>query len=153
MALQHAFGPPISRGQRRVHHSPYFRAQRLEISYKTFALWFAVHHETPVSRTSAIMRKAEKGKRFGTLSITLVPSHSRESAKLDPPRFRLVQHQAKYSKARCEFCSHQPRITSLLESYHEIVGVTHNNCAPRCRTTSPLVKPEIEHVMQEDVRK
>lgn len=80
-----------------------------------------------------------------------MPGEGREPAKLDQPRLAIMERQTKAGQPCPEGQQHLFCIRLLLEAHHEIVGVAHDYNATASMTTTPLVSPEIEDVVEEDV--
>jgi hypothetical protein len=63
----------------------------------------------------------------------------------------LVERQAERGQAFFEGHQHLPRIRCVPEAHHEVVGVAHDRDQTARVPPAPLMHPEIEHVVQEDV--
>ena len=97
------------------------------------------------------MGEAEKGEGFRTPLAALLTSQGRKSAELDQPRLVLMERQAKLGQPVLEVSQHPPRIRRFLKAHHEVVSIAHDRHPTGRMPPPPLVDPEIEHVVQEDV--
>ena len=62
-----------------------------------------------------------------------------------------MEQQAKPGQPFLEVDQHPPCIGHALEAHDEVVGVAHDRDPTACMPPSPLVDPEVEDVVQEDV--
>src|SRR5205814_4080480 len=93
----------------------------------------------------------EKSEGFQSPLAALLTSQGREPAELDQPRLVLVERQAKLGQSVLEINQHPPRIRRFLKAHHEVVSVAHDRDPTGRVPPPPLVNPEIENVVQEDV--
>jgi hypothetical protein len=84
------------------------------------------------------MRGVGKGKRAITASNQSQPMR----------RFRWLRRRRQSNQMVRQ---HSPGIRRALKAHHEVVGVTHDRHSAARMTSSPLMDPEINGVMQENV--
>ena len=104
-------------------------------------------------RLPANVREAKKVERLAASPSFPLASSRRYAAELDQAGLLGMKRQAKLLQPFLQcveacFCVH-----FRLESDHEIVRITHHDALPFTVTCSPLIDPQVEHVVQEDVRK
>ena len=151
MAAQDAGIPAVLLGQRGMHQPPRLPAQRRQLARQALALRLVLDDEPAVPGPPAIMGEAEEGEGFRTPLATLLSRHGRKPAERDQPRLVLVQRQAELGQPLLEVDHHPPRIDRALEAHHEVVGIAHDRDPTASMSAAPLMDPEVEHVMQEDV--
>src|SRR5512147_614398 len=120
MTTQHAGKPAMLFGQRRVHVSPRFLAQRPQLACQALALRLALHDEPAVPGPPAVVGEAEKGERAGSPLAALPSSQGRQPAELDQARLVLVERQTELGQPFLEVRQHPPGIRSALEAHHEV---------------------------------
>ena len=59
--------------------------------------------------------------------------------------------KAKFGQPLLEVGQHLPCVDRALETHHEVVGIAHDRDSTARVPTTPLMNPEVEDVMQEDV--
>ena len=100
----------------------------------------------------AVMREAKEGERFRPAESLLFSVGCREAAKLDQPGFLGMQFEAKLFQPCLEVSEESLSFTARLEPQHEIVCVADDDHIAACVTLSPLLNPQVENVVQVDVR-
>src|SRR6266849_3131637 len=148
---QHAGVPAMLRGHWGVHQPPGFLAQRLQLARQTLALSLVLYDEPAVPCPPAVVGEAEEGEAHRSPLAALPSSQSREPAELDQSRLVLVQRQAEMAQSLIEGAEHLPCIGLGLEAHHEVVGIAHDHNATASMSPTPLVDPEVEDVVQEDI--
>jgi hypothetical protein len=73
-------------------------------------------------------------------------------AKLDQSRFIRMQSQPELCQTLLQICQKRPRRCLLLEAHHTIIGVTKHDDLSSPWLFPPVLNPEIEGVVQIDVR-
>ena len=139
-------------GQRRMHATPLFRADGVQFAGQSLVVGPSLHHEAAVSAARTIVREAEEGKGLGAPVAAGLPSLGRESTEFQESRFIIVQRQAKRDEARPKGDQHLLRVRVVLKAHHKVVGVAHDDDATARVPSSPLVDPQVKHVVQEDIR-
>jgi hypothetical protein len=76
-----------------------------------------------------------------------------EPPELDQPRLLRMQFQAELRQALPEFLQKSLRFRSALETHHQIVGIPDDNDIAPGHFLAPGFDPQVEYVMQVDVRK
>lgn len=145
--------PLVLRGQWRVHEPPGVLAQRRQLARQAFPFRLVLHDEPAISGPPAVVGEAEEGEGLWSPLAAPLTRDGREPAKLDQPRLALMKHQAKAGQPHLEGQEHFLRICLALEAHDEVVRIAHGHDATAGMTTTPLVGPEIEDVVQEDVGK
>ena len=138
-------------GQRRMHQPPGFLAQRLQLARQAFALRLVLHNEPAVPRPPTIVSEAQEGEGLRPPLAAPLSSHAGKrpnsisrvfsSCSVRPNVASRSSRASNISSASCR----------VLEAHDEVVGVAHDHDATACVTPPPLVDPEIEDIMQEDV--
>ena len=78
---------------------------------------------------------------------------SRVRPKLDQPRLFRMQRQTELLESLLEFGQTPLRRRSVLETDHEVIRPSHDDhVAADALRLSPVLDPEVEHVMKENVR-
>jgi hypothetical protein len=75
------------------------------------------------------------------------------SAELDQTRLVGVHLESEAFEACLEVGPEADRIGLVLEAHHEVVGVAHDDHLTAGDALPPLLYPEVDHVVQVDVRK
>ena len=97
------------------------------------------------------MGEAEEGEGLRTPLATLLSGHGRKPAERDQTRLVLMEQQAELGQPLLEVGHYPPGIARALEAHHEVVGIAHDRDPTASVPAAPLMDPEVEHVMQEDV--
>ena len=74
-------------------------------------------------------------------------------SELNEPRFVRVQCEPELRKARRQGLLHPMRIAPALEGQHEVIGVAYQPYPTRRMAPLTLPHPQVQGVVQEDVRK
>src|SRR5450755_830245 len=75
-----------------------------------------------------------------------------EPPELDQPRLLRMQHQPELREPAAKIGQEPLSVVAMLKARHVVVGVPHENHVPSRVAPPPLVGPQVEHVMKEDVR-
>ena len=76
-----------------------------------------------------------------------------EPPELDQPGLALMERQAELRQPVLERHEELPRLCLILAADHQVIRIPTDDDLPCCLPPSPLVNPEIDSVMEEDVRK
>src|SRR5580693_5088642 len=98
------------------------------------------------------MCEAQKIEGLGFPFPSPLPVALRESPKLDHPRFLRVQFQSELPHPLPQLLQECFRVLPMLKPQHGIIGVPDHDHAPARPLPPPLVHPQIEDIMQIDVR-
>ena len=96
--------------------------------------------------------EAQEVKGFGFAFAALFSSLGRVASKFDQARLFSVELQAKFGKAFLEFFQALPGFVFVLESYHEVIRITHNYYISTAAVLPPPYYPGVKDVMQKHVR-
>ena len=119
----------------------------------------ALRHGTPfhlkASRSGlpTEVREAQKGKAFRFAQTALAPPLLSEATELTQDGFLWIQLQAKLGKPLPQSRLKLLGFMTLLKAHHDIVNVADQADIALCMTSTPLVSPEIKHIIQIDVRR
>ena len=138
-------------GQRRMHTTPLLRSHRMQLPSESLPVGPSLHHEATLSAPRAVMREAKEGKRLRPPVTARLTKFGREPAEFDEARFIVVERQAKRGEALPKGNDHFPRVRLVLEAHHEVVSITHDDDSPVRMPLPPLMDPQVEHVVQENV--
>jgi hypothetical protein len=100
----------------------------------------------------AAVRKTQEVERLRFAAPTLLSILLRKAAKFDDSRFVGVQLESKPRESLAQFCQKPLCFLSMLKSRHEVIGETEEDYLPARLLPSPLLDPEVEYVVQIDVR-
>src|SRR3954451_24743934 len=65
----------------------------------------------------------------------------------------LVDRQAELRQPLCQRCEELSPIRSVLTADHQVIRIPTHDDLPGCSMSPPLVYPEVDDIMEEDVRK
>jgi len=77
----------------------------------------------------------------------------RIAAELDQTRFPFVQLQPELGKPRAEFLQTRDGLAVALETDREVVRIAHDDHITAAAVFPPPFDPQVEHIVQEYVRK
>jgi hypothetical protein len=139
-------------GHRQVASLVQRLAYRFERRPHSFLRGQPVEQEFPRLRLPADMRESEKveGLRLPLPSFTTV--RRGQAAEAHQPCLLGMHFQSKALQALLELSPEPDCVGLMLETQHEVVGVAHDDDLA-ARTLSPLLYPEVEHVMEVYIRK
>src|SRR5580693_2269809 len=136
----------------RVHASPQFFFQSPQLRLPPLTHRLAQYREVSLPSLPTTVRKTQEVKR---LRFAVAPVSSvllRIAAKLDDSRFVGMQLQPEPRETFAQFCQKPLCFVTMLESGHEVVGKTDEDYLPARLLSSPLLDPEVEYVVQIEVR-
>jgi hypothetical protein len=99
------------------------------------------------------MRETEEIERFGLSLATTLSVVSGEPPKLDQACFVGMQFQGKLVETFPQVFVKLFGIRSVFEAQHNVVGESHHDNVTARVPPSPLIGPQIEHVVQVHIRK
>ena len=140
----HRFVPPLvkllaNHGQRCSHS-----LQGCQSDYLKF----------PFSRGPTTMREPQKIERFGPALPPVAPSLDRIAAELNQARFIRMQGQPELCQPFLQIFQKQPRRCDLLKTHDTVIGIAnHDDVSFSLWLFTPVLNPEIENVVQVDVRR
>src|SRR5712692_5361587 len=121
----------------------------LRLQPSTFGL--ANHRKPAFPRFSTDVGKSEKVEGF-RFAQALPPSvRGRKPTELQQTRLLRVQFQAEFQESLLQLCQEIFSIRSVLKSHNDVIGEAHDDNIAVRRPLTPLLHPEIEHIMQIDV--
>ena len=148
----HRIQPSALCGDGIVHAFTQLRLDLLESGPHALAPCLAQKHEC--SAPGLATEEDEPQEREGlrpAKSAPLSPSR-RIAAELQQARLLPVQFEPKLLEPRSHRIPETPRIGCMLEAHHDVVGVAHDDHVAGGFPPPPLLGPEVEDVVQVDVR-
>jgi hypothetical protein len=118
-----------------------------------FADRFALHRIAPLPVLPADMRESQKIERLGLPFPSLVPADLGKPPELNPARFVWVQLQPELLQSFLEISQEAVCFGPVLESKHIVIRVSDDNHLASGALPAPDVHPQVEHVVQIDIRK
>ena len=152
MPTEHCDQPSMLVHQRGMPSTLRFESKAPELLREPRPLRFPLHDEGTVPRPPAVVGKAQERERSGP---TLIGPRSLPGGK--PPELEQacllrVERQLELREALVQIGTHPPRIAFTLEAHNEVIGVAHDNHAAARMPLPPLLNPQVEDVMKEDIR-
>src|ERR1039457_6831052 len=135
-----------------MHPSSQFILYPLERAPHAIAPGLPVNQEVPAARFSADQDESQEGKGLRIILTALLASFRRMAAELDQLGLFRVQRQRKLREPQAHVLQKPRGLSLMLKSQNTIVGVTHDNHVTGGVTLPPLLRPEIENVVQVNVR-
>ena len=118
-----------------MHSSPYLRLQQLQLPVQPLTLRFAL-----------------EGERLRSPLVVPCTSDGRQTPKLDQTGLLSMERQTKLRQPLWKIGQH-PLCTGLaLEAHHEVVGIADDGHTAPSGSPSPLMHPEIKHIVQKHIR-
>ena len=99
------------------------------------------------------MREAEEIERLRPAEATRLPVSGGEPSELDQTCLVGVQLQRELREPFAKVGLEPLRLLSMLKAHDEVVRETHDDHVPARVAASPLLGPQVEDVVQVDVRK
>ena len=97
------------------------------------------------------VRETEKVECFRLSYSTLSALLRGVSTKSDQPRFVRMELQFEFGKAHSHCCQKSPCVCFVLKSHHTVVCIAHKDDIASSMSLSPLMRPEIQRIVQIDV--
>ena len=114
---------------------------------------FAPQLEPPFPVLLAVVRETQKVERLRFSQPSVLTVLTCEPPELDKPGLVGVQVQFEASEPLLQVFQEPLRVLLVLKTHHDVIGVPHDNCVAFGLVGAPLLpEPEIENVMQVDVR-
>ena len=98
------------------------------------------------------MREAEKLERLRLAEPTRLAIPGGVPSELDQPRFLGVQLQAELREPVAQISPEPLGVLPMLKPHHEVISETRDHDVAVRVPSPPLVSPEVEDVVQVDVR-
>jgi hypothetical protein len=98
------------------------------------------------------MREAQEVEGRWLPEVPLLSPLDDEAPKLDQPRFLRMQFQSEAPQSLTKLLLKPYGLRVVLESHDEVVGIPRDDHVPSRMPPSPLLDPEVEGVVQKDVR-
>jgi hypothetical protein len=135
-----------------VHTPPQADLYLLQLGPHTLANRLPKNHEPSLLRLSADVRKAEEVEGLWLAQTSTLSVLRRVASELDQPRLLRVQFQLELLHSFFQFRPEPFGIVLELEPNHDVVGVTHHDHVAVRTLLPPCLDPEIEDVMEVDIR-
>ena len=101
---------------------------------------------------STTMREPKEVERLRPSLLPYSTPLGRKAAKLDQSRFVRVQSKPELSEPFPELTQESSRRSHILKAHHTVVSIANHDDVPLPWLFSPVLNPEIEGVVQIDVR-
>ena len=145
--------PPPSLGHRVMPSSPQLRLDLLQLRGQALAHRLTLDEKSiRLPSLAAEMRKTQKVEIIRLPLTALLPIVVGVTSKLDEPRFLRVQFQPKLLQPLLPGSVATLGIALMLKTHDDIIGVTDHNDCPSGLLFPPLLDPQVEYVVQVDVR-
>src|SRR5438093_5789954 len=138
-------------GNRRVHASPEFGFDFLEFALPSLAHRLPQHHKSSLTGLRAAVSETQKVKGLGFSFASALPVLFCMPAKLDQARLLGMKFQSKAPKPLHKLAQKSLPVLSVLKSNNEVIGKPHHNHISLCLKFSPLLYPQIKHIVQIEV--
>src|ERR1051325_5961695 len=152
MSLHHGPQPLSHIRHRLVHSQAQFHSNFLQLSA------FPLTHRAPIDRkhsvASLLATDVREAKKVECLGLPFAASFSilgRKVAKLDDARFLGMQFQFELGEAFPQFVMKPRGVRLVLKAHHEVISPANHNHVAFGLCLTPVLHPEVEHVMQVDV--
>ena len=136
----------------RVHASPQFLLQGPQLGLPPLAHRLSQHREVSFPGFSAAVRKPQEVEGFRCAVATVSSIVFRVAAKLNDSRFVGMQLEAKPRESLAQFSPKPLCFVSMLESRDKVIRKTDEDYLPARLLPSPSLNPEVENIMEIDVR-
>ena len=134
-----------------VHASPEFGFNFLKLCLPSLAHRLPQHHKSSLACHSTAVSETKKVKGLGFSFASALPVLFCMSPKLDQARLLGVKFQPKTLKPLHKLAQKPLTVLSLLKSNNEVIGKPHHNHISSCFRSSPLLDPQIKHIVQIEV--
>jgi len=112
-----------------------------------------INDEFPIPTFATNMSKAKKVEHLWFALAFAFAVVGGKTAKLDQPSFALVKLQVELRKSLLKFHQKSFGIFSVLKADHKVVAKPDNDNISTAMLTSPLLSPQIQHIVQVDIGK
>ena len=123
-------------------------ADLLQLASQTFPFGLPPDRKPAFSTLRTDMAKAQEGKGIRSGLPPAATILARPTAELNQPRLFRVQLQAELRQPYRQLPAVLFGLLAMLESQHEVVGVADDDDRPFRLTSSPLVGPQIQYIVQ-----
>jgi hypothetical protein len=135
-----------------MHASPQFLFQGPQLGLLPLAHRLSQDREVPLPGPSANVCETQEVERLRLAFATLASILFRKAAKFDDSRLIGMQLKAKARESLAQLRQEPLCFIPMLKSRNKVVGKTHEDHLPARLLLSPLLDPEVEYVVQIDVR-
>ena len=135
-----------------MHALAQFFLEFAELALHFLTHCLPLHCELPFSRLAAHVREAEEVEGLRLAFAPLLSVVGGKSAELNEARFVGMQFQLEAPQALRKFLLELLGVGAILESGNNVVSIAHDDDITAPCLPPPLVGPEVEHVMQIDIR-
>ena len=135
-----------------MHASPQFLFQGPQLGLPPLPHRLAQYREVPRPSFSATMRETQKVERSRFAVTPVSPVALRVAVELDDSRFVGMQLQPKLFESLAQFRQKPLCFLTTFESRDEVIGEADEDDVSVCLLLSPPLDPEVECVVQIDVR-
>src|SRR5262249_34205194 len=136
----------------RVHASPQLLVQGSQLGLPSLSHRLSQYREVSLPSFPATMRKTQEVERLRFAAAKLLSILFRKAAELDNARFVGMQLKAKPREPLAQFRQKPLCFMAMLEARDEVLGETHKDYFPTRLLLSPSLNPEVENIMEIDVR-
>src|SRR5450631_3171182 len=130
-----------------MHAVLQFKSNLTELASHALRVRSSLDRELAAPGHAAIVREPEECKRFRTLQPLGLSISSGKASELDEPCLVLMERQAEFANPLLKRHEHLACITLVLESQHDVVGVSDRDDFTGGTAPAPLSHPEVEDVM------
>src|SRR5712691_6969004 len=149
----HRLEPRSNVGNRLMHAPSQFGFHFLELGSKPLLDREPPHRETSVASLGpADMREPQEVERFRFPLAAILPVLVRVRTKFQKARLVRMQLQSILQESLLQSGQKLLGLPSMLKPHDEVIGPASNDHITLSLCLSPVVRPEVEHVMQVDVR-
>jgi hypothetical protein len=134
-----------------VHAFSQLRFDLLKRGPHAVAPTFALELEGSASGLAADEDEPQEGERLWLAEPARLSTRRRQAAERQQSRLVPVQLQRELLKPLAHRIPEPPRIRFALEARHDVIGIAHDDHLAGGLAPAPLVGPEVEDVVQEDI--
>ena len=139
-------------GDRQVSASPQLGLDRAQLRWHPLGVGDALEFEPPVPGLRADVREPQEPEGLRLAETARRSVAGSEPPELDQPRLLVRQFQPERREPSAKIGEEPLGVIPVLEARREIVSKAHENDVPARVPAPPLVGPEVEDVVQVDVR-
>jgi len=136
-----------------VHASLEFGFDLAQLRLQSLAHRLPSHSEAPITALrGTTVREAQEVERLGLSLTTPLSVLGRKRAELQEPRLLGMQFQLELAQSLHQLSPTLLGIGFTLEPEHDVIGIPHDDHVAVGAPLTPCLDPEIEHVVEVDVR-
>ena len=135
-----------------MHTPPKFFLEFLQLDTHPLSHGLPKHNEPSKSIPVTHMRETQEIEGLRLAVAPPFPISGRLAAKFDQAGFGGMQFQVELLKSFLKFFTKLLGLPAILETDHKVVGKTHDHDIALRLPLSPLIGPQVEHVVQVDIR-